>query len=279
MRDVSVLIHALEIVERRLREPFSAGDLAAACYLSYSGLQKLFDYALGCSVSEYITKRRLTLATRELSEKGKTVTGIALDYGYGSPEAFSRAFKRFWGIPPKEFRRTRRFTGLHPKFIIEKNQGGIHMLKRKPLDVSELYDELKKLGGTYVLSADIINFIQVNEQYGYAAGDAVIAEAFARIERELGEEMLLFRIGGDEFAAVTGYAALPEAEALARAIVNKNGTAVKTGPHEIPLALRIGIGQIPTGTLSYQKALSILTESVEQTRRKNTEIALYIENT
>ncbi|MCL2500932.1 MAG: helix-turn-helix domain-containing protein [Defluviitaleaceae bacterium] len=266
MRDISVLTAALEIVERRLREPMNAADLAAACYLSYSGLQKLFGYAFGCSVSVYITKRRLSLASRALLESGASITDIAFDYQYGSPEAFSRAFKRFWGISPNKFRRTRRFTELQPKFIIERDQGGFNMLKRKPLDVSELYDELKKLGGTYVLSVDIAGFEKVNKNYGYAAGDAVIAETFARVERELGEDMLLFRIGGDEFAAVSRFEALADAEALARKITGMNGTSVPFEAHEIPLSLRIGICQIPTGGLSYQKALNILAESVEKTR-------------
>lgn len=152
------------------------------------------------------------------------------------------------------------------------------MATRKPLDVSELYDELKKLGGTYVLSVDIINFMQVNDRYGYTAGDVVIAEAFARVERELGDDMLLFRIGGDEFAAVTGYRDSAEAETLARKITANNGTPVTFDAHEIALSLRIGIGQIPTNGLSYQKALNILAESVNHTRRSNDCVAVYTES-
>ena len=148
LRDLTVISAALEIVEQRLCEPMNAADLAAACFLSYSGLQKLFGYALGCSVSEYITKRRLSRASSELLTSEKSITDIALDFQYDSPEAFSRAFRRFWGITPSEFRKTRRFSELQPKFKIENDYGGIAMSRRKPLDVSELYDELKKLGGT-----------------------------------------------------------------------------------------------------------------------------------
>lgn len=276
MRNITVLTLALEIVEERLQEPLNAADLARACFVSYSGLQKLFSYALGCSVSEYITKRRLSLASMELLGN-KSITEIALDYQYNSSEAFSRAFRRFWGITPSAFRKTRRFTELHPKCNIENIDGGVKMNSRKPLDISELYDELKKLESTYAFSIDIVNFMNVNEKFGYAAGDIVIAESFARIERELDDKMLLFRIGGDEFAVVTALESLNDAEALAGKIVSQNGVAVKAMEHEIPLSLRIGISRISGKSLSYQKSLEMLSKSVAKARTKNGHIAVYID--
>lgn len=148
---------------------------------------------------------------------------------------------------------------------------------RKPLDVSELYDELKKLGGTYALSIDIIQFMQINEQYGYPIGDIVIAESFARIEKELDEKMLLFRIGGDEFAVATPLKTSKEAEALAKKITAQNNNPVKANGYEIPLSLRVGITKIPSGALSYQKSLEILNKSVAKARSKNEYIAIYEE--
>ena len=277
MRDLTTISAALEIVEQKLCEPMNAADLAAACFLSYSGLQKLFGYALGCSVSEYITKRRLSKASNELLATEKSITDIALDYQYNSPESFSRAFRRFWAITPSEFRRTRCFSELQPKFKFENDYGGIAMSIRKPLDVSELYDELKKLGGTYALGVDIVNFMQTNRKYGYATGDIVIAEAFARIECEISDNMLLFRTGGDEFAIVTAYKNVSDAEVLARRITAQNSTAVKVGEHEIPLSLHIGISQIPEKALSYQKALDILGSAVNEARKSPDRVAVYVE--
>ena len=277
MRDLTVLSAALEIVEGRLSEKMNAADLAEACYLSYSGLQKLFGYAFGCSVSEYITKRRLSSASMALLSSDKSIMDIALDHQYESPEVFTRAFRRFWGITPSEFRKSRRFSELQPKFKLENNYGGIAMSIRKPLDVSEFYDELKKLGGTYALGIDIVNFMQVNNEYGYAAGDIVIAEAFARIERELSDNMLLFRTGGDEFAVVTAYKDVKDAEALARRITAQNGVAVKAGKHDIQLSLHIGISQVPENALNYQKALDILGNAVDEARKASDHVAVYVE--
>ena len=276
MRDLTTIAAALEIIEQRLCEPMDAADLAKACFLSYSGLQKLFRYALGCSVSKYIVKRRLSRASNALLSSGRSITAIALDYQYESPEAFSRAFRRFWGITPSEFRKTRRFSELQPKFKIENDYGGIAMSTRRPIDISELYDELKKLRGTYALGIDIVHFDAVNKQYGHGAGDIVIAEAFARIERELAAHMFLFRTGGDEFAVVTACREKSDAQALAGRISAHNGKVVKTGEHEIPLSLHIGISQIPEGTLSYQQALGILGSAVNAARKTPGRVAVYV---
>jgi len=275
LRNITVLAVALEIVEQRLCEPMNVADLAKSCFVSYSGLQKLFAYAFNCSVSEYITKRRLSRASEELLSN-KSVTDIALDYQYNSSEAFSRAFRRFWGISPSEFRKTRRFTDLHPKFKIE-NNGGIKV-NRKPLDISELYDELKKLGGTYALSIDIVNFTEVNEKYGYAAGDIAIAESFARIEREIDNRMLLFRTGGDEFAVITTLESTADAEALARKITAQNNKPINAVKCEIPLSLRVGVSRIPKKVLNYQKSLEILSKSVAQARSDGNDVAVYVNN-
>ncbi len=273
MKSASVLVAALEVVEERLREPLNVDDLAKACYSSCSGLQKLFGYAFNCPVSEYITKRRLSCATRDLVESGRRIIDIALDYQYSSSEAFSRAFKRFWGVAPSEFRKTRRFTDLFPRFVVETENGGIAMSNRKPVDLSTLYDELKSLGGTFVLSTDLVGFMQINKEYGHAAGDLVLAEAFARIERELQPDMLLFRIGGDEFAVVTALSDGRAAEALARRITARNGDKLKHGGQSIPIVIRIGISRIPTGALSYKKALEIMESSVEEARLAGAYIA------
>lgn len=273
MRDGTALLAALLIVEEKLREPMTADTLAKACHSSCSGLQKLFGYAFHCSVSEYITKRRLSCASRELIESEKHVTEIALDYQYGSPEAFSRAFKRFWGVSPSEFRRTRRFFELQPPMKIETLNGGIIMSRRKPVDIASLYDEMKKLGGTYLLSMDLNNFDKVNKNHGYATGDLVIAETFARIEQEIGEDMLLFRTGGDEFAVVTALTSLAEAQALARKITARNGEV--SGSSGIPISLRIGISRVPAGNLKYKEALEIMEHSVERARVTGEDIAVF----
>lgn len=277
MRDFTVLSAALEIIEKRLCDPMNAATLAQECFSSYSGLQKLFGYAFGYSVSEYITKRRLSRASMELITGKKSITEIALDYQYNSPEAFTRAFRRFWGITPREFRNTRRFHELQPRLIIEEKKGGTNMSTRKPVDVSSLYDELRKLSGSYTLGLDIANFDRVNNDYGYAIGDIVIAEAFARIESELDSSMFMFRTGADEFAVVTSYKAIADAEALGKRIAAKNGEPVKTGEYEIPLTLYVAISRVPEKVLDYQEALAILYEAIDEAKKSDDSVFVFTE--
>ena len=69
-----------------------------ACCSSYH-FQRIFSFLAGVPLSEYIRRRRLTLAAFDL-QAGKRVLDVALDYGYESPEAFARAFKRLHGVMP-----------------------------------------------------------------------------------------------------------------------------------------------------------------------------------
>ncbi len=71
----------------------------------------MFSYIAGVPLSEYIRRRRLTLAAFELQTGDCKVIDTALKYGYESPEAFSRAFKNLHGVMPV----SARYTGISLK--------------------------------------------------------------------------------------------------------------------------------------------------------------------
>jgi AraC family transcriptional regulator len=60
---------------------------------------------VGEPVAEYIRRRRLMEAAKELLNTDDKIVDISLDYQFGSQEAFTKAFKKLYGIPPREFRR------------------------------------------------------------------------------------------------------------------------------------------------------------------------------
>jgi AraC family transcriptional regulator len=81
-------------------------EIAAACYCSKASLEKIFRSTQNCSVHSYITKRRMTLAGKELRlHPERRIIDIALDYGYTSNEAFTRAFCQVWDCTPSDFRK------------------------------------------------------------------------------------------------------------------------------------------------------------------------------
>jgi len=268
VRNIFVLATALEIVEEKLYEQFTVKDLAKECYISVSGLQKLFNYAFHCSIGEYLSKRRLNAAAHELVNTKKSITDIAFTYRYTSPEVFSRAFKRFWGILPSTFRQELHFSELFPKFELNYENGGYIMSNQRKVNITQLYDELKKLGGTYVLCADICSLEFTNDTYGYAAGDLIIAETARRIDAALSGEMLMFRIGRDEFAVVSRYSSVIDAEGLAQKITKLNGNTITYDGKEIPLSMRIGISKIPEGGLSYKETLDKMLDTIDKIKQE-----------
>lgn len=273
MKNLLVLATALEVVEDRLKEPLSVEALAKSCYVSVSGLQKLFNYVFGCSVKEYISKRKLSLAAYDLIHTDQTITQIALTYTYDSPEVFSKAFKRFWGILPSIYRKEHGFSELFPKFKVEHEEHK-PMEDRRNVDVSQLYDQLKALGGTIILCTDIVDLRGINETYGYAAGDLAIAESAKRIDKVIGKDMLMFRIGRDEFAIITKLTQIDDAVELAEKITSFNTQALSLENKTFNLSLRVAINTIPSGPLSYKEILDSLFVTLHQIREDKTSIGI-----
>lgn len=90
---------AMEYIELHLTDDISYDRAAQIACCSTYHFQRMFSYITGVPISEYIRRRRLTLAAFEL-QNGYKVIDTAIKYGYESPEAFSRAFKRLHGVMP-----------------------------------------------------------------------------------------------------------------------------------------------------------------------------------
>jgi len=271
MKNLLVLASALETVEAKIKEPLSVESLARSNYVSVSGLQKLFMYVFNCSVYEYIAKRKLSWAAYDLIHTYQSITEIALSYHYDSPEVFSKAFKRFWGILPSAYRKEVGFSELFPKFSVQQD----HLMDgRRSVDVSALYEELKSLGGSFVLCTDIVDLRGINEKIGYAGGDLAIAETAKRIDKAIGKEQLMFRIGRDEFAVITKSTRVEDAVKLAETITADNGHALQLEGKTFPLSLRIAVNKIPSGPLSYRELLDSMFETLHQIREDKTIIGI-----
>ncbi|MVP00711.1 AraC family transcriptional regulator [Paenibacillus lutrae] len=96
--------NAMEYVETHLSEEIHYDQVARIACCSTYHFQRMFPFITGVPLSEYIRRRRLTLAAFELQQSGTKVIDTALKYGYESPEAFSRAFKKMHGVMPMSAR-------------------------------------------------------------------------------------------------------------------------------------------------------------------------------
>ncbi|PZG20559.1 AraC family transcriptional regulator [Micromonospora craterilacus] len=100
------LNQAMDHIERHLDEPVDAAELARIALTSEYHFRRLFSALAGIPLSEYVRRRRLTVAGAEVVAGERTLLDVAVRWGYGSAEAFARAFKAVHGVGPGEARRT-----------------------------------------------------------------------------------------------------------------------------------------------------------------------------
>ncbi|MCG8463822.1 MAG: AraC family transcriptional regulator, partial [Xanthomonadales bacterium] len=91
---------AIAFIEVRLHGELSLEDVAGVARCSKYHFQRVFYAAFQVTCAEYIRRRRLTLAAVALMNSDQSIAGIALNFGYDSPNAFTRAFRNVHGVNP-----------------------------------------------------------------------------------------------------------------------------------------------------------------------------------
>lgn len=266
MKSVELLTTALSYIEEHLKEDLRTEEVAKACYCSKSTLEKLFRYVNHLSVHDYMVRRRMTLAGRELWNNPQIgIMEVALEYGYGSNEAFTRAFRQVWNCKPSEFREKHRYSALFPRLEAPREEGDEYMKTRRHVDISELYDLFRSRKDCYFICGDIARLMPINE-ISHKAGDLAILEAMHRMEDAAGEEDVVFRIGGDEFVILTDSEDAAYAENVAKTIREKNGQPVLFEGREIPLSLHVGITKYEGRNIRYSELFTKLHNAIRESK-------------
>lgn len=100
MEWIERLNDAIGYIEEHLTEELDYEQLGRiACCSSYH-FQRMFTYMAGVPLSEYIRRRKMSLAAVDLQGKAIKIIDVAGKYGYQSPTAFNRAFQSVHGIAP-----------------------------------------------------------------------------------------------------------------------------------------------------------------------------------
>ena len=102
--DIERLHQAKEILLSRLDEPPSLLELAQTVHLNDHKLKAGFKAVFGTTVFGMLYDHRMALARELLEDRRYSIVEIALQVGYRSPSAFSAAFKRKYGITPRQVR-------------------------------------------------------------------------------------------------------------------------------------------------------------------------------
>jgi AraC-like DNA-binding protein len=89
-----------------VEEPWTVESLAAACGMSRSAFAAKFKDLVGETPLEYLTHWRMHKAAALLRKGDRKLFEVAKSVGYDSDAAFSKAFKRTFGLPPREYERS-----------------------------------------------------------------------------------------------------------------------------------------------------------------------------
>ena len=91
---------SIEYMEQHLANEIDYGELGKIACCSTYHYQRMFTYMAGIPLSEYIRRRKMSLAAVDLQQSNAKIIDIAEKYGYRSPTAFNRAFQSVHGIAP-----------------------------------------------------------------------------------------------------------------------------------------------------------------------------------
>ncbi|MCM3609843.1 AraC family transcriptional regulator [Planococcus sp. MERTA32b] len=126
---VESLQRAIDWMEAHMEEPVTIEQIAKEANSSVFHFQRTFALLTDCSVAEYLRRRRLTLAAQELSATDQKIIDIAYKYGYDTPEAFSKAFRRQHGVTPSEARKNLGELQSFNRLAIQVNLKGADPMK------------------------------------------------------------------------------------------------------------------------------------------------------
>ena len=171
MEWIERLNDAIRYMEEHLTEELNYEQLGKIACCSAYHFQRMFTYMAGVPLSEYIRRRKMSLAAVDLQEKDAKIIDIAAKYGYRSPTAFNRAFQSVHGIAPSLVKNegvsVKSFPALVFKIIVK----GVEEMNYR----IESKDEFRIVGVSELLHNNIEeNFSVVPQMWGKASMDGTI---------------------------------------------------------------------------------------------------------
>ncbi|MFC6334502.1 GyrI-like domain-containing protein [Paenibacillus septentrionalis] len=127
MNMLSQFNEAMDFIEQHLMDELDMNQLSRIAGCSDYHFRRMFSTLSGMPLSEYIRRRKLSAAA-ELLQAGGKVIDVAMQLGYDSPEAFSKAFLLLHGILPSQAKKSNTMLkAIPPMFFQLTIQGGVAM--------------------------------------------------------------------------------------------------------------------------------------------------------
>lgn len=128
MDSLKSMNYALAYIEEHLTEEIDYIEVSKIAYCSEYHFKRMFSFLAGISLSEYIRRRRLSLAALDLKDRDLRIIDVAIKYGYNSADSFSRAFHTLHGILPSEARSENTQLKAYPRMTFQLSiKGGCEM--------------------------------------------------------------------------------------------------------------------------------------------------------
>lgn len=182
MEWIDNLNDGMTYIEKHLTDEISYDELAKLAHCSTYHFQRMFSYMAGVPLSEYIRRRRMSLAAVDLQTTDMKVIDIALKYGYNSPTAFNRAFKTIHQISPSETRNNIVVLSSFPPLEFTLSIKGVEKMNYR----IEEKNELRIVGISEALSKNIEeNFEVVPKIWNEFASQGIFAQLIPLMNNKL----------------------------------------------------------------------------------------------
>lgn len=179
MEWIERLNKAMSYIEEHITEEIDFEQTAKIACCSAYHFQRMFTYMAGIPLSEYIRRRRMTLAAAELQSSDEKVIDIALKYGYASPTAFNRAFQSVQGITPSAAKKKGTPVKSYPPLSFAITIKGVEGMNYR----IEEKEAFRIIGIAQPMSKNLEeNFAVVPQMWGKAAADGTIQKLASMIE-------------------------------------------------------------------------------------------------
>ena len=169
---MSILVMMNEVIkyiEDRLESKIDSEEISKISGYSWFYLQRLFSGVAGITLSEYVRRRRMTLAASELMDSGIRILDLAVKYDYESADSFSRAFRNVHGVSPSEARKEKGALKTYQPMSFEISVRGEKEITYK----MESHDEMRIVGLVKHFKAPESNKLDVNTFWNQIYSDGI----------------------------------------------------------------------------------------------------------
>ena len=171
MEWIERLNDAISYIEEHLTDEIDMEQLGrVACCSSYH-FQRMFTYMAGIPLSEYIRRRKMSLAAVDLQSRDSKIIDVAGKYGYNSPTAFNRAFQSVHGMAPSALKKEGVSVKSFPPITFKITVKGVEEMNYR----IETKEPFRIVGVSVPLEKDIEkNFAVIPAKWGEIAADGTL---------------------------------------------------------------------------------------------------------